>query len=121
ALVAAAVVARRAVAVRVAAAGLPDDAQQRLLGTVARDLGEVGHGGVPPSGRGRSVDADAHRSVSSIELEELDRAAFLELDVRLLPVRPPRHRAAVAPELPVHAGRVDRDDLHVEELLDGLA
>ena len=51
-LVAAAAVARRLAAVVVAPAGLRLGREQRLLGTVAGDLGEVRDGLEPPSGAG---------------------------------------------------------------------
>src|SRR5882672_2515183 len=116
-LVAAPAVPRGHAAIDVPAAGALERHRQRLLRVVLGDLGEVGRRGQAASRAGRFVGLERHRL---LPLEELDRVAFLERHDRLLPVGPLAFGPADAPELAPHDRGLHVQDLHLEELLDGL-
>ena len=100
-LVSAAPVPRRDVAHAAAAARARADAfDQRPLGALLREIGEVRHAHLAPARRRRLV---YRAQASSDSLEELDRLALGQPHDRLLPLRPLPDELADAPRLARHA------------------
>src|SRR3954447_12651425 len=116
---AAATVAGRDAAVRVAATRLRDALDERLLGLGPSDLLEVGPRREATTGAGWLVLLQCHLLTGPFE--ELDRVVLVQLDDRLLPLA----RAPCGEAAPLRLG-ADVDGAHVlhahaEDLLDGLA
>src|SRR3954468_24519359 len=129
-LVPAALVPGRHAPVDVAPTATVQRPDQRLLGVVAGDLGEVGDGRAAAARRRRLVLTDGHGSSESSgpiggpgpsgarAPEELDAVAGGHGDDGALGVLALAHHSALrALPLPLTVDRVDGEDLHVEDLL----
>src|SRR5581483_11132716 len=110
----------RDVPVIVAAAGLLERLDQRLLGIIARDLGEIRDRAEARALRDWLELANGHGPLTPLTLEDIDRITLTQGDDRLLPIVAPASRTADATDLSALIRGPDARDLHAEERLDSL-